>query len=114
MNRKGQALIEFILILPTFILLLFGIIDFGIIINCKNNLENQVLEVSNMLKDDKTIEEITTFINGNNSYGISVDVIEEETKYSFTLTSSLKLVTPGLEHILQSPYIVEVKHNVYK
>ena len=40
MNRKGQALVEFVLILPLFIMLLFAIIDFGNILNQKSKLEN--------------------------------------------------------------------------
>ena len=31
MNRKGQALIEFVLILPVFLMILFLVIDFGTI-----------------------------------------------------------------------------------
>ena len=40
MNRKGQALVEFVLILPIFIMILFSIVDFGMIFNKKNELEN--------------------------------------------------------------------------
>ena len=40
MNRKGQALVEFVLILPIFILMLFAIVDFGMILSKKNELEN--------------------------------------------------------------------------
>ena len=31
MNNKGQALIEFVLILPVFLFILFAVIDFGMI-----------------------------------------------------------------------------------
>ena len=37
MNRKGQALVEFVLILPIFIMILFSIVDFGMIFNKKMN-----------------------------------------------------------------------------
>lgn len=114
MNTKGQALIEFILILPIFLMLMFGIIDFALILNCKNNLENKVLDISFMLRDDKTVEEIIEFINDNNSYTISLDVEEFDDKYSFIIKSQLTLVTPGLDFVLESPYNVEVSHNVYK
>lgn len=114
MNKKGQALIEFILILPIFLMLLFGIIDFGLILNCKNNLENKVIDVSLMLKDNKTVEEIIEFINENNSYTISLELEESSSKYYFVMSSQLQLITPGLDFILESPYNVEVSHNVYK
>ena len=37
LNNKGQALIEFVLILPIFLMILFVIIDFGMIFNAKSN-----------------------------------------------------------------------------
>ena len=40
-NKKGQALVEFVIILPIFILLVFCLIDFGRIISIKNDLENK-------------------------------------------------------------------------
>jgi len=39
-NNKGQALVEFIIILPIFLLLIISIIDFGNIISKKYSLEN--------------------------------------------------------------------------
>ena len=114
LNKKGQALIEFVLILPIFLLLVFGIIDFALVINCKNNLENKVLEISTMIKDNISIEEIENFINEDNSYDIKVSIDEIDKGYRFSLVSSIELVTPGLELIIDNPYKVEVKHNVYK
>ena len=35
-NEKGQALVEFIIILPVFLLLVFCVVDFGRIISLKN------------------------------------------------------------------------------
>ena len=40
MNKKGQALVEFVIILPVIILLFFGAVDFGRIIIKTNELEN--------------------------------------------------------------------------
>ena len=45
MNRKGQALIEFVLILPVLILILFIIFDFGYIFYSKYELKNQSMEI---------------------------------------------------------------------
>ena len=53
MNNKGQALIEFVLILPIFILILFSVIDFGIIFNKKSNLENDSVDIINLFKNGK-------------------------------------------------------------
>ena len=45
MNRKGQALIEFIIILPVLIMLIFSFIDLGRIILENNRLEAVTTEV---------------------------------------------------------------------
>lgn len=45
LNRQGQALVEFILILPIFLMLMFVIIDFGMVFNEKNKLENKSMEI---------------------------------------------------------------------
>ena len=58
MNRKGQALVEFVLILPIFIMILFSIVDFGMIFNKKNELENISVDIINLLNNNNKIEEI--------------------------------------------------------
>ena len=41
-NNKGQALIEFVLILPIFIFLIFLSVDIGRILYAKNHLETKL------------------------------------------------------------------------
>ena len=55
MNRKGQALVEFVLILPIFIMILFSIVDFGIIFNKKNELENISIDIINLLNNNNKL-----------------------------------------------------------
>ena len=55
MNRKGQALVEFVLILPVFILILFAIVDFGTILSKKNELENDSMDIVSLVKNGTTI-----------------------------------------------------------
>ncbi len=47
-SSKGQALIEFVIILPVFLMLIFAIIDFGRVIYEKNMLENVVSTASEL------------------------------------------------------------------
>ena len=54
MNRKGQALVEFVLILPVFILILFAIVDFGTILSKKNELENDSMDIVSLVKNVNT------------------------------------------------------------
>ena len=69
MNKRGQALVEFVIILPILLLLIFAFIDLGRIIVCKNHLEGVMSEVANMPE-----EEITTYLKKDTEYTISYDV----------------------------------------
>ena len=105
-NNRGQALIEFVLILPVLLLLIFALIDFGRIIVCKNHLEGVMNEISTL--DDN---EISNYLKKDSDYKISYDIKINEYK-TITLTTNLDLVTPGLKNILSNPYIVKVERNI--
>lgn len=108
MNNRGQALVEFVLILPVFILILFVIIDFGMIINNKSSLENQSIDIVGLVKNDTSIEEIKELYND-----VDLSVTEEDKYIRVVLSSSVDVITPGLNRILGDPYIVKVERIVY-
>ena len=53
-NKKGQALIEFVIILPVVLMILFVIIDFSNIFYQKNHLENVVSDVASLKENGKS------------------------------------------------------------
>ena len=109
LNRHGQALIEFVLILPILLLLIFAFLDFGRIIMVKNHLENVLSDVI-VLYDNNEIDEINKFLS-NDDYKISYSINNGEyTK--ITLDVKLDLITPGLNHVLSNPYIVKVERSI--
>ena len=57
-NKKGQALVEFVVIMPIFIMLLISIIDLGNIIYKKYHLENDLDYIVDLYRLNK-ISEIT-------------------------------------------------------
>ena len=63
MNKKGQALVEFVIILPIFLMLLFIVIDFGKILFSRIELENLSNDVVALYDDGKTKEEIEKFLS---------------------------------------------------
>ncbi len=105
-NNRGQALIEFVLILPVLLLLIFALIDFGRIIVCKSHLEGVMNEVSNL-----TDEEITSYLKKDTDYKITYTVKLDEYR-NITLTTKLDLITPGLKNILSNPYVVKVERSI--
>lgn len=105
MNRKGQALIEFVLILPVLILILFIIFDFGNIFYSKYELQNQSMEIVRLVKDEKRIEDITDIYIELN---IEINTYKEDYK-KITLTKEIDIITPLLDNILGDPYLIKVE-----
>ena len=105
-NKSGQALIEFVLILPVLLLLIFALVDFGRIILCKSHLEGVMNEVS-----DLSEEKISSYLKKDNDYNISYSISYDEYK-NITLYTKLDLITPGLKSILKNPYDVKVERSI--
>ena len=55
MNRKGQALVEFVLVLPILIFILLLVIDMGRLMIMKNHLETVLNSVD---KDTSSINDL--------------------------------------------------------
>ena len=78
-SNKGQALLEFILILPVFLMLFLGIIDFGRIIYEKNRLESISNEVVDFIKNDKlSTEKIELELKKNYDIPLNLSVERKE------------------------------------
>ncbi|OLA34322.1 MAG: hypothetical protein BHW38_04230 [Firmicutes bacterium CAG:321_26_22] len=107
MNRKGQALVEFVLILPIFIMILFSIVDFGMIFNKKNELENISVDVVNMLNKDIPLEEIKS------EYAdIDIEISSDDKYKNVVISDKIDILTPGLNRILGNPYEVKVERKI--
>jgi len=104
MNNKGQALIEFVLILPVFIFILFAVIDFGMITYGKNNLENDSVDIINMYQNGISLEEIK-----DNYLENDINISDKGSYYLFSISTSVNIVTPGLNRILGDPYVINVE-----
>ena len=107
MNRKGQALIEFVLILPIFLFILFAIIDFGVIFSTKNNLENDSSDIINLYKNGTSLVELKDMYSDN-----EILITEDGEYYNFVISTSVNLITPGFNRIFGEPYIINVERIV--
>lgn len=106
---RGQALIEFILILPVFLLIVLGTFDMGKIIYEKYCLQNH-LDVIKDLYQQKQDQEIVYYLNKN---GIML-AYEENGKYmTLVVSKQMKIMTPGLQQILTNPYTVKESITIY-
>ena len=107
-NNKGQALVEFILILPVILAILLVIIDLGKIFNEKNTLENTSIDIIELYKNGKSIDEIK---NKYNDIFITTNI--EDNYLSLKLKKEIEIITPGLNIVLDNPFVVEVERVVY-
>ena len=99
MNKKGQALVEFIVILPVIIFIVMMIVDFMTIFSYKNKLESEMNIVANLYKENK-LEEIN-----NNQYTFNYNI--KDNYVYLTLYYNYKTITPGLSYVLGNPYEIK-------
>lgn len=107
LNNKGQALVEFVLILPVFLMILLVIIDFGMIFNAKSNLENTSNDVISLFKQNNDINNLK---NAFKDYDIKIE--EVDNYYKLTVKDKVNIITPGLNLILDNPYEISVERVV--
>lgn len=113
MNKSGQALVEFVIILPIFLMLLFLVIDFGKILFVRislENISNDIVKMYNNHEEYKTIENFIKKTDKNATFKVEN---ENNENINFYLTSKVNITTPGLNVALKNPYKVEVKRSVY-
>lgn len=110
MNKnRGQALVEFIIIIPILLLILLGMVDSGNIIYRKYALESTLDTTIDLFLDNKQTE-LEQFI--------SQEEVEIKYKYdnnfvTIILTKNIKVITPGLNVILSNPYQIKVERTIY-
>lgn len=113
MNKKGQALIEFIIILPILLIIILSIIDLGFILAKNNYLESQIDSVIEMYHRDESLESINQFVKKNNEK-VKVELSNDDNKYiNIKLIEEYKPVTPGINLIIGNPYLITSKRVIY-
>ncbi len=108
MNDKGQALVEFVLILPVLILIIFAMIEIGNLIHQKYKLETQVDHIIELYKNDRELIPLEeTKNNIKISFSKNGDVVDVK------VSKDVKLVTPGINKLLPDPYNIKVERSFY-
>ena len=109
-NNKGQALVEFIIVLPILLLIIMAIIDFGNIFTKKYSLENDLDIISNMYKEEKHTS-INNYINEKN---ISIEYVKDDEFITINLSRTIKVNTPILNNILGKNYKIKTSKTIYE
>ena len=108
-NRKGQALVEFVLLIPVIILIIFGMIEMGNMLREKYLLENHLDTSITMYKEDK--EELIDVYKDNNDFDIYFT--SSGNLITAHISKKIKLITPGL-NIISNPYTINSTRTFYK
>lgn len=111
MKKRGQALVEFVIILPILIFLLLVIFDFGKIIMIKNQLENEMNNISEEIQKGIEHEKIEEGLKKNNKKA-ELEIKWGNDNIKITLKEKTELITPGLNIILTSPYEIIVERSI--
>jgi uncharacterized protein (UPF0333 family) len=112
-NKKGQALVEFVIILPFIIYIIIGVIDFACIMYHKNNLESKMEDVITLYHDNASEEDIIKFVNKDEK-NVTYKVKDTGDDIIIGLREKYKILTPGLNKILGNPYYIEVERTILK
>lgn len=103
MNKKGQALVEFVLILPILIFILLSIVDIGKIMIMKNHLESLLTGINLETTEVEDLE-----------YDIRFNRQEENNKVIVELETCYDVITPGLNKIIGDPACVKTSKIIEK
>ncbi len=109
LNNKGQALVEFVIILPIVLMIIFVVIDFSNIFYQKNHIENITNEIVDFKESGKSndyIEEKLANDEVTISYKNDGDSLIIETK------KQVKLITPFSNLFFESPYVIKTERAI--
>lgn len=112
MSKKGQALVEFVLLLPIIIFIILTMFDFGNIIYQKNHLENVLSNVVSLYENNYTEKEIEDKLSLQKEE-ISIDIENKGRKeISISLEKKVNVITPGLNYVIDNPYEISTSRSI--
>lgn len=108
MKDKGQALIEFVLILPVILLILLYIIEFGRITLKKQQLESNMDLIVNLYEEKKQ-QELNTYISNNN---IMINYNKQNDLTTIEIKQNIKSNMPLINRIMGNT--ITTKRTIYE
>ncbi len=109
MNKKGQALVEFILILPVILIVFMALVDVGGIFMQKIDLNNSMETVTDLYQNNNKKELMAYVAKENLTYDESVT----DDTVKITLKKSISVSAPILSNVLGKNYKIETSKVIY-
>lgn len=110
MKEKGQALIEFVLILPVVLLIFVSLIDIGNIFLAKYNLNSDLETIAEMYQNDKTKEAKAYAAKED----LSLEEKDTDDMITLKISKQIKISAPGLTKVLGKNYKINADKTFYK
>ncbi|MGM9879519.1 MAG: TadE family protein [Bacilli bacterium] len=109
LKNKGQALVEFVIILPIVLMIIFVIIDFSNIFYQKNHLEGITNDIVTLKENGKSNSYIENIVNDKDvkvSFASSSDTLKIKT------SKKVKLITPFSSLFFDNPFIIKTERTI--
>lgn len=109
MGRKGQALTEFILVLPVILIIILVIFNVGYIYIEKYNLENDLETITDLYKnkDEKTLK---AYISNEE---INFDEKQKGLLTEITISKNILISAPILNQVLGKNFNIKTSKTIY-
>ena len=109
LNCKGQTLVEFVLVIPVVIMLIFSSFDFMKILYEKIKLENITNDCLNLMEKDYSYDEVSSKLKKQDNH-IKLEVkYQDNNIMNIKLSKEIVVLTPGLNKIIGNPYKISVE-----
>lgn len=110
MNKKGQALVEFILVLPILLLIVISMIDIGNIFLKKFDLNNDLETVATLYENG----DMTNLNNYLEEEKINFSENSKDDMITLTLSQKISISTPVIQQLLGSDYEIKTSKTIFK
>lgn len=105
MNKNGQALVEFVIILPIIMMIIFVIIDFSNIFYQKNHLESITNDIVTFKENGKSDE----YIKKNTLDDINISYKKDGSSLIIKTSKNVTLITPFSSLFFDNPYTIKTE-----
>ena len=110
MNKKGQALVEFILVLPILLLIIISMIDIGNIFLKKFDLNNDLETVATHYENG----DMTNLNNYLEEENINLSENSKDDMITLTLSQKVSISTPVIKQVLGNEYEIKTSKTIFK
>ena len=107
-NSNGQALVEFVIIMPILIMIIFIIIDFSNIFYQKNHLEGVISDVVSLKENGKS----DGYIENSISDDVNIIYKKKSDTLVINVSKDVKLVTPFSSLFFDNPYNIKTERTI--